>query len=220
MKAFTISKIPDPERFTRRLTELRLEYQLKTPAALANQTGSRWVPDGAECGFFHLKLWNKPIKVSYPDGLVFREPTDEPSPPMEQALLLYYFTIADGFPLKGSWISFSELPDGKFYNQAFQGYTGKEIARAFENDLGAFQSAAEKLGGERQDLGDRSYRFLALPYVPLLVAYWVGDDDFPASAQVLFDASAGRYLTTDSFAILGSTIAHRLIAARSHPSEK
>ena len=218
MNAFTFPKMPDPERFTRRLAELRLEYQRKTPELIVNQTGSIWVPDGAESGFFHLKLWNQPIKVSYPDGLVFREAAKDPSPPVEQALLLYYFTIADGSPLRRSWISFSELPDGKFYNQAFQGYTGKEIARAFENDLGAFQSAAEKLGGERQELGDRSYRFVALPRVPLMVAYWIGDEDFPASAQVLFDASAGSYLTTDSFAILGSTIAHRLIAARSHPS--
>jgi len=219
LKPFTFPQMPDPERFTRRLAELRLDYRRKTPPVLASQTGSSWVPDGADSGYFHLKLWNRPIKVSYPDGLVFRDAATEPSPPMEQALLLYYFTLADGSPLHGNWISFSELPDGKFYNQAFQGYTGKEIARAFENDMGAFQTAAENLGGERQELADRSYRFIALPRVPLVVAYWIGDEDFPASAQVLFDGSAGSYLTTDSFAILGSNIAHRLIAAKPHLSE-
>ncbi len=218
MKAFTLPKMPDPDRFTRRLAELRMELRRKSPTALANQTGSQWVPDGSEGGFFHLKLWDKPIIVTYPDGLVFRAEVKEPSSPMEQALLLYYFTIADGAPLQGNWISFSELPNGKFYNQAFQGYTGNEICRTFKNDLRAFEAAAEKLGGESQDLGDLSYRFLALPRVPLVVVYWVGDDDFPSSAQVLFDGSAGRYLTTDAFAILGSTITHRFIAANPPPS--
>jgi hypothetical protein len=138
---------------------------------------------------------------------------------MEQALLLYYFNIADGFPIQNRWIAFSDLPDGRFYNQAFQGYTGNELARAFQNDMPAFELAAQSLQGVRQPLGSASYLYWALPRVPILVVYWLGDDEFPASAQLLFDASASHYLTTDSFAILGSTITRRLIAARRSPSK-
>jgi hypothetical protein len=45
-----------------------------------------------------------------------------------------------------------------------------------------------------------------------MVVYWLGDEDFPPSARVLFDASAGQHLPTDAFALLGSTLTHRLIA--------
>jgi hypothetical protein len=40
--------------------------------------------------------------------------------------------------------------------------------------------------------------------------YWQGDEDFDASCQVLFDASARHYLPTDAYAILGSTLTRML----------
>jgi hypothetical protein len=133
---------------------------------------------------------------------------------MELALLLYYFTIADGFPLSKEWISFADLPDGRFYNQAFHGYTGKELAQAYKNDLFTFERAALSLSGERAGLGDASFVFHALPRAPLCVVFWKGDEEFSSSAQILFDAAASHYLTTDSYAILGSTLTHRLIAIK------
>lgn len=131
--------------------------------------------------------------------------------PLDQALLMYYLTTADGAPLTGNWISFSELQDGRFYIQAFQGYTGQELARAFEDDRFAFEQAAQALGGTPFPLGDAAYAFQALPKTPLLAVYWQGDEDFPASCQVLFDSAANHYLPTDAYAILGSTLTRRLI---------
>ncbi len=131
--------------------------------------------------------------------------------PLEQAFLLYYLSTADGAPLTGKWISFSELQDGRFYIQAFQGYTGQELARAFEDDRFAFEQAAQALGGVPHPLGDAAYIFQALPNAPLLAVYWQGDEDFPASCQILFDAAANHYLPTDAYAILGSFLTRMLI---------
>jgi hypothetical protein len=64
-----------------------------------------------------------------------------------------------------------------------------------------------------QNLGDASYAFWALPRVPVLVVYWLGDEEFPSSAQILFEASACHYLTPAACAILGSTITRRFISA-------
>ncbi len=128
--------------------------------------------------------------------------------------MLYYFAIADGFPLSGEWISFADLPDGRFYNQAFHGYTGKELAQSFQNDRFSFERAALGLNGDRQPLGDAGFAFQALPRVSLCVVFWQGDEEFASSAQILFDAAASHYLTTDAYAILGSTLTHRLIAAK------
>jgi hypothetical protein len=146
--------------------------------------------------------------VAYPEG------ENQPLSAFDQALLLYYLTTADGTSLTGEWIAFSDLPDGRFYNQAFQGYTGKELRRSFQDDRVAFEQAAQALGGARQPLGDTSFAFQALPRVPLLAVYWQGDEDFPSTCQVLFDAAASHYLPTDAYAILGSTLTRRLIKAR------
>jgi hypothetical protein len=134
--------------------------------------------------------------------------------PPETALLLYYFHTADGTPLSGRWISFSDLPDGRFYNQAFQGYTGRELSRAFGLDPEGFQRAAMRAGGTPQDFGDLAFKFPILPYVAFLAVLWRGDEDFPSSCQILFDASAPHSLPTDACAVAGSLLTRRLLAAR------
>jgi Domain of unknown function (DUF3786) len=126
---------------------------------------------------------------------------------------LYYLSHADGTPLSDRWISFSELPDGKFYNQAFQGYTGKRLAQVFKDDRQSFERAAANQGGVRLVHGDASFMFTALPRVPLMAAFWQGDEDFPSNSQILFDAAASHYLPTDAYAILGSTLTQRLVSS-------
>jgi hypothetical protein len=214
MTEFKKTGSPDPGRFSRRVVELKTDLQTRSPARLAAMTGGEWLPESEERGKFRLTLWGSPVEISYPEWTAVRLAENLPTPEFELALLLYYFQTADGAPGEGVWISFSELPDGKVYNQAFLSYTGKELAHIFSEDLPAFQRAAGSLGGTPEALGDAAFRFQALPRVPVLVVYWLGDEDLSSSAQVLFDRSASHYLPTDAYAILGSTITHKLIAAR------
>jgi hypothetical protein len=218
-----ISGSADPTNLERRVAELRqglLQAQPVDPAALARKTGSSFEPLGPGIGQFALQLWGRETLLAYPEFLARDLSSGQPAHTANQALLLYYFTLADGAPLSGRWISFSELPHGRFYNQAFQGYTGAELGRAFQNDLQSFDRAATQCGGLRQlpgseVPGDPAFAFQALPRLPLLVVCWPGDEDFPPAFQILFDAASSHYLPTDACAILGSTITRRLIAARS-----
>jgi hypothetical protein len=126
--------------------------------------------------------------------------------------LLYYFNTCDGTLDSGRWIAFSELPGGRFYTQAFQGYTGKVVAQTFENDLEAFARVAESLAGKRiYLLGDLAYAFQVLPLVSLLVVYWQGDEEMQPTCQILFDATVSHHLPTDACAVLGSNLTHRMI---------
>lgn len=202
---------PDFDRFALRVEELRQALRLHDPAQLAAHTGAALTAQSE----FHLAFWGHPIRLTFPALTAHSGADSEALPSFQLAMLLYYFSSADGAPLAGQWISFANLPDGRFYNQAFQGYTGQELARSFGNDLAAFEQAALKLGGERQPPGDAAFAFWALPRVPLAAVYWQGDEDFPASCQVLFDASASHYLPTEAYAILGSTLTSRLLKARS-----
>ena len=214
MKKFDFSHLADVDRISWRIDELRLGLSGADPTRLASKTAAEWEARSETSGYFRLPLWRRPVVVSYPEWIARKWPSGEALSSMETALLLYYFTIADGFPLSREWISFADLPDGRFYNQAFHGYTGKELAQSFKNDQVAFERAALGLSGEHLALGDAAFAFQALPRVPLCVVFWQGDEEFSSSAQVLFDAAASHYLTTDSYAILGSIIAHRLIAVK------
>jgi len=202
---------PDPTNFTRRIVELRQGLLHADPRQLERYTGATFIPRENQQGEFQFNLWNSPTTLSYPDFIARQASSQGELSAVNQALLLYYFTTADGTPLSGRWISFSELPNGRFYAQAFQGYTGNELGRAIANDQSGFEKAAESLGGVHQPLADASYAFQALPRAPVLIACWKGDEDFPSNYQVLFDGSASHYLPTDAYAILGSTLIHRLL---------
>jgi len=56
--------------------------------------------------------------------------------------------------------------------------------------------------------------------VRVTVACWQGDEDFPSSYRVLFDAALAHQLPTDAGAVLGSTITRRLIAAHHDPTPR
>jgi hypothetical protein len=219
--------VPHPEpldpqriegRFTQRLGELRLSLAGSHPEVIARQAGARYLPaeaDGALGDRISLSLWSRPIIIACGVWVAYPQGDSQPLPAFDQALLLYYLSTADGTPLTGEWIAFSELPDGRFYNQAFQGYTGRQLAGTFQEDCAAFEIAAQALGGHRQPLGDAAFAFQALPRAPLLAVYWQGDEDFPSSCQLLFDLAASHYLPTEAYAILGSTLTRKLIKARS-----
>ncbi len=210
---------PETARFAQRNRELRQQLAGADPERLANNTGALYHPPESSQAGFTLSLWRRELHVSFPDFVARSWPEDQVLPEIQQALLLYYFNTSDGFPVSGEWISFSELPSGRFYAQAFQGYTGQELARHFQDNQEGFMQAAESRGGARQAMGDVSFAFQALPRVPVLVIFWRGDEDFPSSFQVLFDASASHYLPTDAYAILGSTITHELIVSGIKPED-
>jgi hypothetical protein len=201
---------------TRRIDELRAVVSQLNPNVLTERTASRFDRNGAGGGTFHLDLWERPVAISFPDLIAREAASQQALSASNQALLIYYFHTADGAPLARRWVSFSELPDGRFYDQAYQGYSGGELRRAFANELEAFQAAAQLQGGEALAdsisgiAGAFTCRFWALPRVPLLAVAWPGDEDFPSAYQILFDAAAPHYLPTDVCALLGGTLARRL----------
>ncbi len=204
-----ISPSEPTSRLTPRIAELRAQLAGVAPSTLVARTGSEFISQE-----FQLLLWGKPVRLTWPACIALDTVTRQELRPDQQALLLYYFSTADGTPETGQWVSFADLPDGRFYNQAFQGYTGQELARAIGSQQSAFERAAACLDGRPYPLGDAAFIFHALPCVTLLVTYWHGDEDFPPSCQVLFDTSASHYLPTDACAVLGHILTRRLIAAR------
>lgn len=203
-----------PGPLAERADEIRAAMQNIDPERVALKTGAIYTPAGAARGTFKLTLWNREVLFTFPKFSATDAHSGAELNPFDQTMLLYYFHLSDGTPQANKWIAFTELPDGKFYTQAFQGYTGQALTQVFGNDSEAFSQAAEQWGGRREFFGNRAYSFQVLPHLALMVACWLGDEDFPASYRILFDAAAGHHLTTDACAILGSQLTRMLIKAK------
>jgi len=200
-----------------RVDELRSTLRGQDPELVAVRSGSSYLTLGPGRGELHLPVWRRTCILRWPE-LTGCDDKDDPLPDFQLAMLLYYLVTADGTPLTGHWVSFADLPDGRMYNAAFQGYSGDEIAKAFGLDLDGFITACEKVGSRSIEVGSASFIFQALPHVPMMLTYWQGDEDFPSSCKVLFDESAGHYLPIDACAILGSMLTRKVIANALHSS--
>jgi len=212
-----MEKLPveDRDQLFQRVDELHARLRQSNPVTLAAQTGAGYLPAGSGKGTFYLPFWGAEVSLTYPEFVSRNSRTGELLTTFDQALLAYYFTLSDGSPQIGQWISFSELPDGRFYSQAYQGYTGNDLAKVFGNDEAGFARTAEALRGRRLEmadlLGDMAFRFAVLPRVSLLAVCWLGDEDFPPSYRILFDVSVSHHLSTEACAILGGTLTRSLV---------
>jgi hypothetical protein len=199
-------------QFVSRLDELRSALRLLDPELVAARSGVSYLTFGPDRGELHVPMWGSVCVLSFPE-LRGYNCHDENLSDFQEALFLYYLLTADGAPLTGKWVSFADLPDGRMYNAAFQGYSGDEIAKTFGFNLNDFESACFKTGGAPVDIGSASFVFQSLPRVPLMLTYWLGDEDFPSSCKVLFDASVVHYLPIDVCAILGSMLTRKILAS-------
>lgn len=196
-----------------RLDELRNSLSKMDPHKLSLNTGTSYVEDKAGFGKYWVQLWGKPVIVDYPSFQAKYSDDQTQLSIINQAFLLYYYFMADGSRATDQWVSFSELPDGKFYNQAYQGYTGLAIKKAYDHQLDRLQENAILIGGIPVSFANLAFRFSLLPRVDLLLAVWEGDEDIPSSFQILFNSLISHYLPTDACAIAGSTLTRKLIRA-------
>ncbi len=210
-KGWLLGETPNP--LGDRVAEIQEKLQRKSPHALAKNTGATYTSKDDRSGYFELPFWSERTQLNFPefDGIFVEK--NETINTFDLTMLAYYFDLADGVPLSGEWISFNQIPGGMFYAQAFQGYSGGELAKVFQNDLNAFTQANQKLGGRRENFGNAAYSYQILPFVPVMVVCWLGDEDFPPSYRILFDSNAHHYLVTDAYAILGSNLTRRLLKA-------
>ena len=66
------------------------------------------------------------------------------------------------------------------------------------------------LGGVKEDYGDVSVRFPALPRVPVVMVLWGGDEEFSPRLSVVFDASIDQHLPLDVIYGLVTEICRRM----------
>jgi hypothetical protein len=191
------------------VAQLREELARRDPWQLADRSGAPYDPKRQT---LQIQLWDRLYALNHPE-YVARDasgPSGEASL-NRQALLLMYLDKADGTPLAHKWVTYRELPGGMFYADAFHGYAEMKLAQAFNGDVQKFREAALKLQGDRLTFGDASFEFKAMPRILVGAVYWVGDEDFPSNATILFDAAASHYLPTDAVGALGSQLVSRLL---------
>lgn len=129
------------------------------------------------------------------------------------APMLSHYAVGTQAPRTGKLVKFRDIPGGYAYEGAFINRAIKPIEQAFGDTPRKLPQAAKLLGGKQLGLGDASTEIPALKGIPL--TYIVNAaEEYPASANILYDESASRFLPTEDLAVLGELATMRLIEAK------
>jgi hypothetical protein len=199
------------------LDKARSDLQRLDIHEVAARSGASVV--GVEQGLaLALPYYGQELVLAWPSGEVLS--AGRPLFPALHLVLLHYLICADGAPLADRWLSFRELPDGRVYDSAFRMRACAPLAQAFGERPEAFARAAQALAGQRLVFGDASFMFQVLPRVRVAVVLHLGDDEFPADANLLFDAALRHYLPIEDVAVLGGLVAADLVRAANIASQR
>ena len=183
------------------------------PVDLARRAAVPYKVLGSNRGRWEIPFFGTTHYVYWPDGDIELAQGGQNPDIASRIILLHYLLTADGSPLACRWIAFRSLPGGMGYEAAFEQRAGLRLAGTFGGDQKTLKDAGRRLGGEPLEFGDASLLFRALPRVWMAIVLYVEDDEFAASANVLFDAAASNYLPTEDLAVLGGLLASRLVKA-------
>jgi hypothetical protein len=141
----------------------------------------------------------------------FHSPSQKIVSLVTRILLLHYLIRADGNPLTGRWVAYKDIPGGLLYAGVFARRVTEPLQRRLGKSAKSFRETGIRSGGEPVEIGDASFILHAFPCVPLQYVLWEGDEEFPPSVQLLFDAAVDHYLTLEDMVVLGQVTTGRLI---------
>lgn len=187
---------------------------------IARSSGAVIYPGAKGRRTLHLIFINRPIQISWPELEFSYKDSMDDVPIQQQVLLLHYLAgaLASGYePITGEWISFQDVPDGRFYMDAFQRRARDPLLRTFgQNPQQMMELAFTVYGASSFDHGDYSVVVRALPLVPMALILWEGDDEFPPEGNILFDKNIGRILSAEDIAWLAGMVVYPLVGMAKH----
>ena len=170
-----------------------VEYR---PAEVCQRTQCRY--DLARSSYY-LTCWGDEYVVDCKNKKIdrltsnFSEPHD-----YLPVFIINYLMQFKNIPLSGEWISEKDIPGGATFFRGPHEIPTPLITSQFNNDLGEFARSCEHLNGRPLSMADAAYVFNPVPHISIALLYWMGDDEFPPEAKLLFDKSISGNLALDT----------------------
>ena len=193
-------------QFERMLEAARSRLLRHVPEEISEKAGVRY-----ENGVFWVRTLGRRVEIQWPAGKI--------TPPVSKwhaLTLLHYLDLADGTPLTGKTITFSQYKDGLVRG----GGLDRNAELIVRRDLAILppeelERRCISLGAELlPSNADFCARFDFAPRYPVWLKVWFADEEFPASGRLLLDESAPHYLTIEDAVTVGSLILDQLTGAQ------
>ena len=191
--------------------ELPLEYyteryQTTDPYEIAERCALAYDEENRT---FTFPLLGEEYKITHPDFVVTgtRIPSNA-----ERILFLRYLLDGRSAMPSGQYLPYREFPWGEVYVQQF---TGRCIMRysfsyGFKPDF--LRKIMEHMPAKALPNSDVGYEVTLMPGLTMQFLLWVGDEEFPPNAQILFSDNFRHAFSTEDMANIGDIVISRMKA--------
>lgn len=182
------------------LEHYRTIFRDADPAELSAKSGVQ-----SDNQVFTLSLLNRRISVTWPEA---EFTLDDGSKPGDYTQILVLRRILEGSrtAFGGRMLAYSEMPWGPVYETQFRGRCIQRMAGTYGHNISGFDEACKALGGIPAKAGDTAYDLEFMQGLTVRLIMWEGDDEFPASAQILFSDNFPSAFTAEDMAVVGDVL--------------
>ena len=189
--------------------ELPLEFYLAkfkegNPADIAARCA---LPYDEANGVLTMDLLGDVFSVSHPDfTIVGPRPLTNP----ERILFLRYLVDGSYALPSGQYLTYREFPWGEVYLQQFTGRCIKRFAFSYGFKPDLLRQVMAKLPAKPIQRGDVGYELTLMKDLTMRFLLWLGDDEFPPNAQILFSDNFRYAFTAEDMANIGDIVIGRM----------
>ena len=179
-------------------------FQQGDPAEMAARCGLDW--DG-EAGHLTMTLLGERFTVSHPDFTVAG-----PSPLTNPERILFLRYLLDGRYAEpsGAYLTYREFPWGEVYLQQFTGRCIKRFAFSYGGKPELLNRVMERLPAKKLSRSDCGWEVALMEGLRIQFLLWLGDDEFPPNAQILFSDNFRWAFTAEDLANVGDIVLNRM----------
>ena len=190
----------------------KVDLEKANPKRIADQSGASLSYDQEGSVTLSLEFLNKQLDIEWPSMRFSAAKDKKEIPIQQQVLILHYLQGCQGSKVEGQWVAYQEIPDGRFYLDAFVQRAKQPLLKAFGSTPDLLPDLAKQLyDAQPFDHGDVSVVVRALPKIPVALLIWRADDEFPPEASILFDRSIQEILSAEDIAWLAGMVVYPLV---------
>lgn len=180
------------------------KYKELDPAEMAARCG---LPYNGEARTITMNLLGEQFLVSHPDYMIVG-----PSPLTNAEKILFLRYLLDGRKAQplGQYLTYREFPWGEVYLQQFTGRCIKRFAFSYGSKPDLLNKVMEKLPAKRLNRSDCGWELELMEGLTIQFLLWVGDDEFPPNAQILFSDNFRYAFTAEDLANVGDIVLNRM----------
>ena len=181
------------------------KFREMDPQQMAKRSGCEF-RDGA----FEIQLMNRRVKLTFPEMETFYEDGSKTADNVRILLARY---VMEGVQAEssGKMYSYPEMPWGPVYEVQFRGRCISRMAGTYGHNIKGFIEGMERIGAkEAREASERfasgadcAYDIPFLPKLTIRALIWEADEEFPASAQILFSDNFPLAFTAEDMAVIG-----------------